>query len=134
MTIVSAVNFLQDDGFDSDCADVFSGWMSSSDPDDPEENPVNRHVRSYVYCGAVREIGSDAVEFLQERRANSALPQVRFKATLIRTGREEEQEQEQKQEEEETKNRKNKKKDRLACLCSLYKRYKKQAKSWNDEF
>ncbi len=75
-TIVRGVNYVRYPPFDSDCADAFAEWMGADDPDDPGQNPVNRHIRPYVYCGAVRDIGAEAADFLEDRAENTALPQV----------------------------------------------------------
>ncbi len=76
--IHSAANYLQLAQFDNDAGDVFSTWMDASDPDDPVQNPVNRHTKRYVYCAAARELGSIASDFMEERLTNALLPQVRF--------------------------------------------------------
>ncbi len=74
--VISAANYLELAEFDDDAVEVFEDWMASSgDVDDPVNNPVNRHLRPYVYCAAVRREADTAVPFLQERLQNTALPQ-----------------------------------------------------------
>ncbi len=83
-TVVSGVNYLELAAFDLDSADVFDIWMAAADPDDPAQNPVNRHIRPDVYCAAVRSIGQEAADFLQERRVNTFLPQVLNAITTVK--------------------------------------------------
>ncbi|TRY78420.1 hypothetical protein TCAL_01678 [Tigriopus californicus] len=45
----------------------FAEWMSSSDPDEENSNPIDAAVRSTVYCSAVAEGQSDVWDFLFER-------------------------------------------------------------------
>ncbi len=87
--IVSASNYLRLPQLDNDAGDVFNIWMGAEDPDDPSQNPVNKHVKQYVYCAAAREIGSSAVEFMEQRLQFALLPQVKhnmaywFQLTII---------------------------------------------------
>ncbi len=74
--IVSAANYLSLAQLDNDAGDVFNTWLAASDPDDPAQNPVNRHLKPYVYCAAARELGSTASDFMEDRLANALLPQV----------------------------------------------------------
>lgn len=54
---------------------VFSQWMQSSNPDDPDNNPVNPNTRYPVYCTALRNGGSAEKTFLENRLANCYNPQ-----------------------------------------------------------
>ena len=54
---------------------VFSQWMQSSDPDDPDNNPINPNTRYPVYCTALRNGGSAEKTFLENRLTNCYNPQ-----------------------------------------------------------
>ncbi len=75
--ITSAANYLRLPQLDNDAGEVFNTWIAAADPDDPAQNPVNRHLKRYVYCAAGRELESVAADFMQERLDNAILPQVR---------------------------------------------------------
>jgi len=89
--IANYAEVMRNAAFESDSRELFDQWMAADDPDDPAQNPINRHIRRSVYCAGARDIGDSTEDFLVARRAASALPQERasinYALSCVRNGK-----------------------------------------------
>lgn len=54
---------------------AFQAWMVSPNPDEVSGNPINRHIRSPIYCSALQQGGLAELTFIEDRMANTVSPQ-----------------------------------------------------------
>ena len=76
-SIVTEVCRRDDTACTTDSIAAYANYMTVPNPDNIEANPINRHVRAYVYCAALRNGGDAEYQFLRSRQAVCRDPQER---------------------------------------------------------